>query len=162
MAQGGTLMADKCNHSKYIQLFNKAMNEHKITDRPITSPGGGTVTLDAGEAVVEERRRHVSRRENSTLAISVATHSGRSGIAHVIMNRSDSIMCCKRHQENCSTTHNNSAQDSQNSCAITQRSEFRVGKGHISLLSSSSFSILSIVYRQTMLAAHTSKPPHNT
>lgn len=70
---------------------------HRITNRPITSPGGGTVTSRAGEAAVEERRRHASRRANSTLAISVATQLGRSGIAHVIMNRSDSIMCCKKH-----------------------------------------------------------------
>jgi hypothetical protein len=80
---------------EYVHQLFKAMYGQKITDRPIMSPGGGIVTLVAGEAVVEERRRHASRRANSTLAISVATHSGRSGIAHDIMNRNDSIMCCK-------------------------------------------------------------------
>jgi hypothetical protein len=87
------VVTDKSNDRQYVA-------HHKgFTDRPITSPGGGIVTSGAGEAVVEERRRHASRRENSTLAISVATHSGRSGIAHIIMNRSDNIMCCKRHKK---------------------------------------------------------------
>lgn len=94
------MITNKCNHIQYVHQLYKAMYGQKITDRPITSPGGGTVTLVAGEAVVEESRRHASRRENSTLAISVATHSGRSGMAHVIMNRNDSIMCCKKHQTN--------------------------------------------------------------
>jgi len=70
---------------------------HRITNRPITSPGGGIVTSGVDEAAVDESRRHASRRANSTLAISVATQLGRSGIAHVIMNRSDNIICCKKH-----------------------------------------------------------------
>lgn len=80
----------KSNHREYTA------HQQRFTDRPITIPGGGIVTSGAGEAVVEERRRHASRRANSTLAISVATQSGRSGIAHIIMNRSDNIMCCKK------------------------------------------------------------------
>jgi hypothetical protein len=97
------VITNKCNHREYVDQLFKAMYGQKITDRPITSPGGGIVTSGAGEAVVEDRRRHASRRANSTLAISVATHSGRSGIAHVIMNRNDNIMCWKKHQENINT-----------------------------------------------------------
>jgi len=70
---------------------------HRVTNRPITSPGGGIVTSGVGEAAVVESRRHASRRANSTFAISVATQLGRSGIAHVIMNRRDNIICCKKH-----------------------------------------------------------------
>lgn len=78
---------------------------HRVTNRPITSPGGGIVTSGVGEAAVDESRRHASLRENSTLAISVATQLGRSGIAHVIMNRSDNIICCKKtHNQRISKT----------------------------------------------------------
>ena len=82
------------NHRIKMPLQLNALTNYKFTNRPITKPGGGIAASGAGDVVCEDKRRHASLLANSTLAISVATHSGRSGIAQVIMNRRVSMMCC--------------------------------------------------------------------
>lgn len=55
--------------------------------------GAGGEGISDGGVVLADNRLTASRLANSTLAISVATHSGKSGIAHVTRRRKINIAC---------------------------------------------------------------------